>query len=151
VLTRYKSEMSALLEAFPEAQAFDETRMDDWRAGKIPVWVANPASLSHGIDGIQDSCSTIVWMSLTYSLEQYEQTNARILRTGQGKAAKIFRIMAAESIDWVVASALENKSEGQSTLMASVGMLQRANQDAQQDSKPSSRSHDQTGTWRGLF
>jgi len=151
VLTRYKSEMSALLEAFPEAQAFDEARMDDWRAGKIPVWVANPASLSHGIDGIQDSCSTIVWMSLTYSLEQYEQTNARILRTGQGKAATIYRIMAAESIDWVVASALENKSEGQSTLMASVGMLQRANQDAQQDSKPSSRSHDQPGTWRGLF
>ena len=151
VLTRYKSEMSALLEAFPEAQAFDEARMDDWRAGKIPVWVANPASLSHGIDGIQDSCSTIVWMSLTYSLEQYEQTNARILRTGQGKAATIYRIMAAESIDWVVASALENKSEGQSTLMASVGMLQRANQDALQDSKPSSRSHDQPGTWRGLF
>ena len=152
VLTRYKSEMSALLAAFPKAQAFDETRMDDWRAGKIPVWVANPASLSHGIDGIQDSCSTIVWMSLTYSLEQYEQTNARILRTGQGKAAKIFRIMAAGStIDWVVASALENKSEGQSTLMASVGMLQRANQDALQDSKPSSQSRDQPSTWRGLF
>ena len=151
VLTRYKSEMSALLAAFPKAQAFDETRMDDWRAGKIPVWVANPASLSHGIDGIQDSCSTIVWMSLTYSLEQYEQTNARILRTGQGKAATIYRIMAAESIDWVVASALENKSEGQSTLMASVGMLQRANQDALQDSKPSSQSRDQPSTWRGLF
>ena len=151
VLTRYKSEMKAILDAFPEAEQFDEKRMDDWRAGKIPVWVANPASLSHGIDGIQDSCSTIVWMSLTYSLEQYEQTNARILRTGQDKAATIYRIMAAESIDWVVASALENKSEGQSALMASVGMLQRANQDAQQDSKPSSQSHDQPGTWRGLF
>ena len=127
VLTRYKSEMSALLAAFPEAQQFDETRMDDWRAGKIPVWIANPASLSHGIDGIQDSCSTIVWMSLTYSLEQYSQTNARILRTGQDKAATIYRIMAAQSIDWVVSSAIENKSEGQSALMASVGMLQRAN------------------------
>ena len=127
VLTRYKSEMSALLAAFPEAEQFDEKRMDDWRAGKIPVWVANPASLSHGIDGIQDSCSTIVWMSLTYSLEQYEQTNARILRTGQSKAATIFRIMAAGSIDWVVASALENKSEGQSALMSAVGMLQRGN------------------------
>ena len=126
VLTRYKSEMSALLDAFPEAQQFDERRMDDWRAGKIPVWVANPASLSHGIDGIQDSCSTIVWMSLTYSLEQYEQTNARILRTGQDKAATIYRIMAADSIDWVVASALENKSEGQSALMSAVGMLQRS-------------------------
>jgi len=125
VLTRYKSEMSALLDAFPEAQQFDERRMDDWRAGKIPVWIAQPASLSHGIDGIQDSCSTIVWMSLTYSLEQYSQTNARILRTGQEKAATIYRVMASSSIDWVVASALENKSEGQSALMSAVGMLQR--------------------------
>jgi len=150
VLTRYKSEMEALLAAFPEAEAFDERRMDDWRAGKIPVWVANPASLSHGIDGIQDSCSTIVWMSLTYSLEQYEQTNARILRTGQDKAATIYRIMAAECIDWVVASALENKSEGQSALMASVGMLQRANSASPSSSDTSSRSHGQQGTWRGL-
>ena len=98
--------------------------------------MANPASLSHGIDGIQKSCSTIVWMSLTYSLEQYEQTNARILRTGQEKAATIYRIMAAESVDWVVASALENKSEGQSALMASIGMLQRANSSDRQSGQP---------------
>ncbi len=146
VLTRYKSEMSALLEAFPEAQAFDEKRMADWRAGKIPCWIANPASLSHGIDGIQDSCSTIVWMSLTYSLEQYEQTNARILRTGQKKAATIHRIMAVDTIDWTVASALENKADGQSTLMASIGMLQRANssehQSGQQDKPRDQRTSD---------
>jgi len=125
VLTRYKSEMSALLEAFPQAEQFDEKRMSDWRAGKIPCWLANPASLSHGIDGIQDSCSTIVWMSLTYSLEQYEQTNARILRTGQKKAANITRILAADTVDWVVVSALENKAEGQSSLMSAVATLQR--------------------------
>ena len=136
VLTRYKSEMSALLEAFPEAEAFDERRMDDWRAGKIPVWIANPASLSHGIDGIQDSCSTIVWMSLTYSLEQYEQTNARILRTGQEKSGCIYRMLAVNSVDWVVASALENKSGDQSALMASIGMLQRANSSDRQSDQP---------------
>jgi len=136
VLTRYKSEMSALLEAFPEAEAFDERRMDDWRAGKIPVWIANPASLSHGIDGIQDSCSTIVWMSLTYSLEAYEQTNARILRTGQEKSGCIYRMLAVNSVDWVVASALENKSGDQSALMASIGMLQRANSSDRQSDQP---------------
>ena len=140
VLTRYRSEMAALLEAFPEAEAFDEKRMDDWRAGKIPCFVANPASLSHGIDGIQDSCSVIVWMSLTYSLEQYEQTNARILRTGQDQNSSIYRIMAASSIDWVIASALENKSEGQSGLMASIGLLQR--QSVPTASEPSEKSRD---------
>jgi superfamily II DNA or RNA helicase len=146
VLTRYKSEMQALLEAFPQAEQFDEKRMSDWRAGKIPCWIANPASLSHGIDGIQDSCSTIVWMSLTYSLEQYEQTNARILRTGQKKTATIHRIMAVDTIDWTVASALENKADGQSTLMASIGMLQRANssehQSGQQDKPRDQRTSD---------
>ncbi len=126
ILTRYRHEMAAVLEAFPEVEQFDERRMSDWRAGKIPAWVAQPASLSHGIDGIQDSCSTIVWMSLTYSLEQYVQTNARVLRTGQKKAATVYRLMAADSIDWVVASALENKEEGQSGLMASIATLQRS-------------------------
>ena len=124
-LTRYRSEMDALLEAFPEVEAFDESRMDDWVAGKIPAWVANPGSLSHGIDRIQHSCSVIVWMSLTYSLEQYAQTNARILRTGQTKAATVYRLMAANSIDWVIASALENKEEGQTALMGTLAALQR--------------------------
>ena len=146
ILTRYKSEMEALLAAFPDVSRFDEADMDKWRAGKIKAWVANPASLSHGIDGIQDSCSTIVWMSLTYSLEQYSQTNARILRTGQGKAAKIYRIMSPDTIDWTVASALENKNEGQSSLMASVAMLQRANssgrQTCQQSDPRACRTHD---------
>lgn len=144
VLTRYKSEMKAILEAFPEAQQFDEKRMDDWKAGKIPVWVANPASMSHGIDGLQDSCSTIVWMSLTYSLEQYSQTNARILRTGQSKGSKVYRVLASETIDWTVASALETKDRGQSSLMSAVGMLQRAIGSQDQTSHQSSEPKDKT-------
>ena len=139
ILTRYKSEMEALLEAFPQVEAFDEARMDDWVAGKIPAWVANPASLSHGIDRIQHSCSTIVWMSLTYSLEAYEQTNARILRTGQDNQAKIYRILSENTVDWVVASALENKAEGQSALMASIATLQRESCHADPKRDPQNR------------
>ena len=146
VLTRYKSEMKALLEAFPQSEQFDEKRMDDWRAGKIPVWICNPASMSHGIDGLQDSCSTVVWMSLTYSLEAYSQTNARILRTGQDTKSKVFRILAEETVDWAVASALENKAGGQSALLRSIGMLQRATATGdkadQSASSPSVRNRD---------
>jgi len=144
VLTRYKSEMKAILEAFPEAQQFDEKRMDDWRAGKIPVWVANPASMSHGIDGLQDSCSTIVWMSLTYSLEQYSQTNARILRTGQSKGSKVYRVLASETIDWTVASTLETKNRHQTGLMSAIGMLQRSIESQCQTSRQSSEPKDKT-------
>ena len=140
VLTRYQSEMAAILEAFPQVQKFDESKMDDWKAGKIPVWLANPASLSHGIDGIQKSCSTIVWMSLTYSLEQYIQTNARILRTGQDTKAKIYRILAENTVDFVVANALEEKSGNQSALMQAVKMLQR--QSVPTASEPSEKNHD---------
>jgi len=140
VLTRYQSEMAAILKAFPQVQKFDEKRMDDWKAGKIPVWLANPASLSHGIDGIQKSCSTIVWMSLTYSLEQYIQTNARILRTGQDTKAKIYRILGENTVDFVVANALEEKSGNQSALMQAVKMLQR--QSVQTASAPSEKNHD---------
>ena len=150
ILTRYITEMDAILKAFPQVVKFDEKLMPEWKAGKIKAFVANPKSISHGLDGLQQSCSTLVWMSLTYSLEEYEQCSARILRTGQDKAATIYRIMAAECIDWVVASALENKSEGQSALMASVGMLQRANSDAPSSSNTSSRSRGQQDTWRGL-
>ena len=126
VLTRYKSEMDALLEAFPQAEKFDENRMDDWVAGKIPCWIANAASISHGIDRIQHSCSTIVWMSLTYSLEQYSQTNARILRTGQKESPTIYRVMAEETVDWAVAAALEEKDKGQTTLLQALSTLQRS-------------------------
>ena len=127
ILTHYKAEMQSILDAFPQAERFDENRMDDWKAGKIPVWVSNFKSISHGIDGIQKSCSTIVWASLTYSLESYQQTNARILRTGQGNKAKIYRILAEDTVDYIIANTLERKHQGQSSLMQAVKMLQRAN------------------------
>ena len=125
ILTKYRHEMDAVLAMYPDVERFDEARMDDWRAGQIGAWVANPASLSHGIDGIQDSCQVIVWMSLTYSLEQYLQTNARILRTGQKKQSTIYRMMAAQSVDWAIASALENKEQGQSALLEALSIMQR--------------------------
>jgi len=154
VLTRYQSEMRAILEAFPEAQKFDEKRMDEWKAGKIPVWVANPASLSHGVNGIQHSCSTLVWMSLTYSLEQYAQTCARILRTGQKDKAKVYRILAQDTIDWMVLTALEGKSSSQSALLESIKILQRANSIEHKSdpkaSEPSSESNDPLDSLFGL-
>jgi hypothetical protein len=45
---------------------FDELLLRDWQDGRIPVWVADPRSLSHGIDGLQKSCRIAVWLTLTY-------------------------------------------------------------------------------------
>ena len=140
ILTHYKAEMRAILDAFPQAEKFDEKRMDEWKAGKIPVWVSNFKSISHGINGIQKSCSTIVWASLTYSLESYQQTNARILRTGQNNQAKIYRILAENTVDFIIANSLERKHQGQSSLMEAVKMLQRANPSEPATSAPAHTS-----------
>jgi superfamily II DNA or RNA helicase len=125
VLCGFRHESARVLEAIPEARMFDEADMTDWQAGKIPVWVADPRSLSHGIDGLQVSCRIAVWVSLTYSHEIYVQTNARIIRTGQTSATLIYRLICSGTIDDAVAEALREKSDTQSGMLFAVRALQR--------------------------
>ena len=125
VLCGFRHESARVLEAIPEARMFDEADMTEWQAGKIPVWVADPRSLSHGIDGLQVSCRIAVWVSLTYSHEIYVQTNARIIRTGQTSATLIYRLICSGTIDDAVAEALREKSDTQSGMLFAVRALQR--------------------------
>lgn len=125
VLCGFRHESARVLEAIPEARMFDEADMTEWQAGKIPVWVADPRSLSHGIDGLQVSCRIAVWVSLTYSHEIYVQTNARIIRTGQTSATLIYRLICSGTIDDAVAEALRDKSDTQSGMLFAVRALQR--------------------------
>jgi len=106
---------------------FDERDLDDWKAGKIPVWVADPRSLSHGIDGLQVSGRIAVWLSLTYSHETYVQTNARLIRTGQTAETLIYRLVCSGTVDDAVAEALRDKSDTQSGMLLAVRALQRMN------------------------
>jgi SNF2 family DNA or RNA helicase len=104
---------------------FNERDMGAWQAGEIPVWVADARSLSHGIDGIQTSCRIACWFTLTYSHETYEQTNARIIRTGQAREAIVYRIIAPGTIDDAVCEALRDKSNTQTGLIKSIHALQQ--------------------------
>jgi hypothetical protein len=124
VLCAFKHESARILKAIPHAAMFDEMEMDAWQAGKIPVWVADPRSLSHGIDGLQKSCRIAVWCSLTYSHETYVQTNARLIRTGQTAETIIYRIICPGTIDDAVAEALRDKSDTQSGMLHAVRALQ---------------------------
>jgi len=128
VLCAYKHESARILQAFPQAAMFDERNMTDWQAGKIPIWVADPRSLSHGIDGLQRSCRIAIWMTLTYSNETYLQTNARLIRTGQAAETIIYRIICPGTIDDAVAEALRVKSDTQSGMLNAIHALQRLNQ-----------------------
>ena len=125
VLCAFKHESARVLEAIPEAQMFDELMLTAWKEGRIPVWVADPRSLSHGIDGLQASCRIAIWCSLTYSNETYIQTNARLIRTGQTAETIIYRIICPGTIDDAVAEALRDKSDTQSGMLHAVRALQR--------------------------
>ena len=127
VLCAFKHESARVIEAIPGARMFDERNLDDWKAGKIPVWVADPRSLSHGIDGLQVSCRIAVWVSLTYSHETYVQTNARLIRTGQTAETLIYRLICSGTVDDAVAEALRDKSDTQSGMLLAVRALQRMN------------------------
>lgn len=125
ILSMYRHEKARILAEFPGAVEFHEKHVPAFRAGRIRALVAHPAQMSHGIDGLQDSCRIAVWASLTYSNEQYVQTNARLIRTGQTRETRIFRLVVPESIDDAVAEALREKSDNQSGLMQALKNLQR--------------------------
>lgn len=125
VLTAYKHEMARVLAAIPGSRRFGEKDLDDWKAGKIHTWVAQPNSLSHGIDGIQHGGRIAVWMTLTYSNETYTQTNARLVRVGQSCETIIYRVVVPGTIDDAVISALRDKTDTQSGLLQALKNLQK--------------------------
>jgi SNF2 family DNA or RNA helicase len=125
ILTAFKHESNRIIDSIQEARMFNEQLLGEWQAGRIPVWVADPRSLSHGIDGLQKSCRIAIWCSLTYSHETYVQTNARLIRTGQTAETIIYRIIAPGTIDDAVAEALREKSDTQSGMLHAVRALQR--------------------------
>ena len=93
--------------------------ISDWNAGKIPVALIHPASAGHGLN-LQDGGSLLVWFSLTWSLELYQQTNARLYRQGQKRTVTITHIVAKGTIDERVLKALEKKDKSQTALIDAV-------------------------------
>lgn len=89
------------------------------------MWVANSASISHGLDSLQLGGRIVVWLTGTYSWERYTQLNARLVRTGQTKETIIYRILAKGTIDEAVVETLRSKEEGNSGLMLALKNLRR--------------------------
>lgn len=125
ILTAFKHEQARILREIKGSKMFHENDLEDWKAGKIHTWVAQPASLSHGIDGLQQGGRIAVWMSLTWSNEAYQQTNARLVRTGQSFETIIYRVVAKDTVDEAVAEALRNKSDTQNGLFNALKALQQ--------------------------
>lgn len=116
----YKHDLARIRERFPEARCIDTSRdISDWNAGKVPLALIHPASAGHGLN-LQEGGCTIVWYGLTWSLELYQQLNARLWRQGQKHTVVIHHIITKGTHDEDVMKALENKDMWQSNLIAAV-------------------------------
>ena len=114
----FKHERDRLLKAFPEAivlrsgysQAEELDILKRWNAGQIPMLIC------HGLN-LQKGCHVGVWFSLNWSLELYQQLNARLHRQGQKHPVTFYRLLAVDTIDEAVATALERKDRSQAGLL----------------------------------
>jgi len=91
----------------------------DWNAGVIPVGLIHPASAGHGLN-LQSGGSTLIWFGLTWSLELYQQTNARLWRQGQKETVVIHHIITQGTIDEQIMKALKTKDKTQAALIEAV-------------------------------
>ena len=91
-----------------------------WNTGQLPVALIHPASAGHGLN-LQSGGNCLVWFGLTWSLELYQQTNARLWRQGQkSETVVIQHIVAKGTIDERILKALQEKDRQQSALMDAV-------------------------------
>ena len=91
-----------------------------WNKGELPVGLIHPASAGHGLN-LQSGGSTIVWFGITWSLELYQQTNARLWRQGQtADTVVVMHIVTKGTIDERILKALEQKDGTQSALIEAV-------------------------------
>lgn len=121
VFYSYKHDKSRILERFEGVTLLEEDSViDEWNKGNIPILLAHPASTGHGLN-LQDGSNYIVWFGLNWSLELYQQANARLRRQGQ-KEKRVFinHIIAKDTYDERVVKALEGKEVTQEDLMAAV-------------------------------
>jgi SNF2 family DNA or RNA helicase len=93
--------------------------IEAWNNGELEIAIAHPASAGHGLN-LQAGGSTIIWFGLTWSLELYQQANARLWRQGQKDTVVIHHIITKGTIDEQVMLALERKQTGQMALIDAV-------------------------------
>lgn len=123
VFYNFKHDKSRILEIFKNAKELksaDDVRA--WNAGKTEMLIAHPASAGYGLN-LQAGGHIIVWYGLTWSLEQYQQANARLDRQGQKEPVIIHHLIAKGTIDELVMSALKRKENGQEAMMSAIKLL----------------------------
>lgn len=112
VLYSYKHDADRIRERV-KCRALDTSEdIDAWNRGEIPVALAHPASIGHGLN-LQDGGHIIIWYGLTWSLELYQQANERLNRPGQKNVCRVYHLILKGTHDERVLKSLKNKDKGQ--------------------------------------
>lgn len=117
VFYRFQAELEMIQERFPESVHVSESgAVKHWNAGRIPILLAHPASAGHGLN-LQHGGHTIVWTSLPWSLEQWQQANKRLQRQGQTHPVVVHVIESRGTLDSNILRVLDGKAGVQAALM----------------------------------
>ena len=112
VLYAYKHDRDRIRSRI-KCRALDtEEDIDAWNRGEIPVALAHPASIGHGLN-LQHGGHILIWYGLTWSLELYEQANERLNRPGQRNVCHVYHLILGGTHDERVLKSLQNKEKGQ--------------------------------------
>lgn len=115
----FKHDLARMKERLSIREIRSSKDITDWNEGKISVAAIHPASAGHGLN-LQAGGSVLIWFGLTWSLELYQQTNARLWRQGQKHTVIIEHIVTEGTIDEQVMRALQSKNKTQEALIAAV-------------------------------
>lgn len=116
----FKHDLDAIKERFKVREIKTSADIVDWNDKKIPVAVIHPASAGHGLN-LQSGGNILVWYGLTWSLELYQQTNARLWRQGQTFGTVVIQhIVCKDTVDGNILKALKAKNTTQSALIEAV-------------------------------
>ena len=112
VMYSYQHDRDRIMDRIP-CRILDKPKdIEDWNAGRIPVALAHPASVGHGLN-LQAGGHVIIWFGLPWSLELYQQANERLHRPGQGQTCLVYHLILAGTHDERVLKALQKKEAGQ--------------------------------------
>jgi len=131
VACAFKHEQDRMRKAFPKAHFFADAKTESaqkellkkWNAKEIPMLVAHPKSVGHGLN-LQHGGRTLVWFTLTFSREDYEQMIARLSRRGQEDIVRVYRLMCPNTVDYAVATVIEEKKSTEDRLLKALKLLE---------------------------
>lgn len=116
----YQHDLMRIRERFPQSKVLRTSEdVAAWNRGEIPILLAHPDSAGHGLN-LQSGGHILVWFGLTWSLEKYQQANARLHRQGQTQPVAIYHLIAKGTADEDVIKVLAGKETRQDALIAAV-------------------------------